>query len=349
MEGIRSVLPLLLRYPKLLSEDDIALVKSVYDSVGKESFDKTLKKEKQSRPFAAEVLSLCGCDAEYWNQVHDEYVKRNTAIVEILKAVFKTFHEKGGKTLNVYENFGAVLSSGLTVGNFASGDVDFTVEEEEVPIAIEAIHANGFFEEERTDHAKASDLIVMPFYNPKALEGKGYWLNIMRKPIARSFMLKQDKYLARLSESRKEGLDQYKDTEIRLLKPTAMVYFNALHFACEHFYSASPGMALCCDMDRVIRTREIDWDRLARWSKEDNAGLRLRLALDVCHYFLKTEVPLEKFGEPSKTYRKLRDRIVDEEHNYLISQDGKLNRLTTELLSDDMPLLKSLIRRIWSK
>lgn len=349
MNDLRSILPFLLRYPDILTENDKQAVKEVYALLGRESIDKALKKEKQIKPFASEVLSHCGCDAEYWNQVHDEYVKRNTAIVEILKAVFKTFHEKGGKTLNVYENFGAVLSSGLTVGNFASGDVDFTVEENEVPIAIEAIHANGFFEEERTDHAKASELIVMPFYNPKALKGKGYWLNIMRKPIARSFMLKQDKYLARLSESRKEGLDQYEDTEIQLLNPTAMVYFNALHFACEHFYSASPGMALCCDMDRVIRMREIDWDRLARWSKEDNAGLRLRLALDVCHYFLKTEVPLEKFGEPSKTYRKLRDRIVDEEHNYLISQDGKLNRLTTELLSDDMPLLKSLIRRIWSK
>lgn len=349
MEGFRNILPILLRFPKILSKDDIAHVKSVYNVEGKDAFDKALKKEKQSRPFAAEVLSLCGCDSEYWNQVHDEYVKRNTAIIEILRAVFKTFHEKGGRTLNVYENFGAVLSSGLTVGNFASGDVDFTVEEEEASLAIEAIHANGFLEEQRADHAKASDSLVIPFYNPNVLDGKGYWLNIMRKPIARSFMLKQNRYLARLSELRKEDLDQYKDTEIRLLMPTAMVYFNALHFACEHFYSASPGMALCCDMDRVIRTREIDWDRLARWSKEDNAGLRLRLALDVCHYFLKTEVPLEKFGEPSKTYRKLWNRIVDEEHNYLISQDGKLNRLKTELLSDDMPLLKSLICRLWSK
>ena len=347
MDEIRAILPLLLRLPETLDEKERSLVQRVYRKKGKEAVEKFL--EKQCRPFAAEVLSLCGCDAEYWNQVHGEYVKRNTAIIEILKAVFKSFHEKGGKTLNVYENFGAVLSSGLTVGNFASGDVDFTVEEEEASLAIEAIHANGFLEELRADHAKASDSLVIPFYNPNVLDGKGYWLNIMRKPIARSFMLKQNRYLARLSELRKEDLDQYKDTEIRLLMPTAMVYFNALHFACEHFYSASPGMALCCDMDRVIRTREIDWDRLSRWSKEDNAGLRLRLALDVCHYFLKTEVPLEKFGEPSKTYRKLWDRIVDEEHNYLIPQDGKLNRLKTELLSDDMPLLKSLICRLWSK
>ena len=173
MSDVRSILPFLLRYPDILTEGEKQTVRDGYALLGRQTVDSALKKEKQSRPFAAEVLSFCGCDAEYWNQVHDEYVKRNTAIVEILKAVFKTFHEKGGNSLNVYENFGAVLASGLTVGNFASGDVDFTVEEDEVPIAIEAIHANGFFEEERKDHAKASDLIVMPFYNPKALDGKG--------------------------------------------------------------------------------------------------------------------------------------------------------------------------------
>ncbi len=348
MEGIRSILPYLLRFPKALSKEDIAFVNRAYATIGKEAVDIVLKKEKQSRPFAAEVLSKCGCDVDYWNLVHDEYVKRNTVIVEILESVFNSFHEKGGKTLNVYENFGAVLSSGLSIGNFASGDVDLTVEENELPLAIEALHEHGFYEDERIDHAKASDIIILPFFNPSILDGKGYWLNIMRKPIARSFMLKQDKYLARLTGARIKGLEKYQDTEIRLLEPTAMVYFNALHFACEHFYSASPGMVLCCDLDRVIRTRKIDWDRIAQWSHEDNAGVRIRLSLDICHYFLQTEVPLEIFGEPSKYYLKLRNRIVDEKHDYLISQDGKINRLTTELLSDDIPLFISLLRRLWS-
>ena len=349
MSEIRSILPLLLRLPSTLTSEEKDTVKRVYGDLGKDVVDVCLKKEKQTRPFASEVLSLCGCDADYWNSVHDEYVARNTVIIDILKSVFKSFHEKGGKTLNVYENFGAVLSSGLTVGNFSSGDVDFTVEDGEAQMAIDAIHENGFYEENRADHVKPSDRLVTPFFNPNALNGKGYWLNIMWKPIARDFMLRQDKYLKRLSGQRTSRLETYKETEIKLLAPTAMVYFNALHFACEHHYSASPGMALCCDMDRVIRTREIDWDELAKWASEDNAGLRLRLALDVCHYFLKTDVPLEKFGEPSRIYKKLWNRLIDEEHNYLISQDGKFNRLATELMSDDMPMLKSLLCRIWSK
>lgn len=349
MSGIRDILPLLLRIPTSLTEEEKTLVKKEYGKLGRVAVDEALKREKQTRPFASEVLSLCGCDSDYWNAVHDEYVARNTAIIDILKPVFKSFHGKGGKTLNVYENFGAVLSSGLNVGNFASGDVDFTVEDSEAQLAIDALHENGFYEETRSDHVKPADCLVTPFFNPKALQGKGYWLNIMWKPVARDFMLKQRKYTERLSSLRRSELDTYMDTDIRLLPPTAMVYFNALHFACEHHYSASPGMALCCDMDRVIRTREIDWDELVKWSKEDNAGLRLKLALDVCHYFLKTDVPLEKFGEPSRIYEKLWSRIVDEEHNYLISQDRKLARLSTELMSDDMPMVRSLLYRLWRK
>lgn len=349
MNDIRTILPYLLRKPEILTEDDRSIVKKVYVEMGKVAVDNALKKEKQSRPFASEVLALCGCDPDYWKEVHNEYVQRNTAILDILQAVFKTFHEKGGRTLNVYENFGAVLSSGLTVGNFASGDVDFTVEDSEAQLAIDAIHENGFYEKNRTGHIKPAEQLVTPFYNPNALDGRGFWLNIFRKPIARSYMLRQKKYSERLSSLRRNELDTYNNTDIKLLYPTAMVYFNALHFACEHHYSASPGMALCCDMDRVIRTRKIDWEELVRWSKEDNAGLRLRLALDICHYFLKTEVPLEKFGEPSQVYKKLWNRIVDEEHNYLTSQDGKLARLATELLSDDMPIVKSLLYRLWRK
>ena len=349
MNDIRTILPYLLRKPEILTEDDRSIVKKVYVEMGKVAVDNALKKEKQSRTFASEVLALCGCDPDYWKEVHNEYVQRNTAILDILQAVFKTFHEKGGRTLNVYENFGAVLSSGLTVGNFASGDVDFTVEDSEAQLAIDAIRENGFYEKNRTGHIKPAEQLVTPFYNPNALDGNGFWLNIFWKPIARSYMLRQKKYKERLSSLRRSELDTYKNTDIKLLPPTAMVYFNALHFACEHHYSASPGMALCCDMDRVIRTRKIDWDKLVLWSEEDNAGLRLRLALDVCRYFLKTDVPLDKFGEPSRVYKKLWGRIVDEEHNYLISQDGKLARLFTELLSDDMPMVKSLFYRLWRK
>lgn len=349
IKELRQILPLLLRLPDLLDEEEKARVKDSYLKIGREKTEAELKSEKQTRPFASEVLSLCNCDPDYWGQVHDEYIERNTAIVDILNSIFTSFHKKGGKTLNVYENFGAVLSSGLTVGNFASGDVDFTVEASERQITVAALLENGFHEEIRIEHVVPSKNLVTNFYNPDALDGKGYWIQIMWKAVSRDFMLLQNRYVKRLSESRKSGLEQYKDTEIRILEPTAMVYFNALHFACEHHYSASPGMVLCCDMDRVIRMRNIDWDRMAMWAREDKAGLRIRLALDICRYFLKTEVPIIKFGESTKYYKMLWNRLVDETNYRLIPQNGIRARLLTELLSDDMSVIQSLITRLWRR
>ena len=160
MGDFRSILPLLLRIPDILTEEERQAIRTVYASVGRDAVDSILKKEKQSRPFASEVLSVCGCDSDYWSKVHNGYFQRNSAIVEILKSVFEFFHDKGGETLNVYENFGAVLSSGLSIGNFASGDVDFTVEPDEEQLVIQVLQENGFYEEVRSDHAKASDQIV---------------------------------------------------------------------------------------------------------------------------------------------------------------------------------------------
>ena len=250
----------------------------------------------------------------------------------------------GGTTLSVYENFGAVLSSGISIGCFASGDVDFTVSEEELDLAIHVFKQNGFTADKREDHVEASKKLVLPFYNPNALDS-GYWLNIMRKPIARDLFLNQDAYQKRLHTLQKNYTETYKDTNIHLLKPTAMLYFNALHFACEHFYSASPGMALCCDIDRVIRARKIDWDLLKKWVTEDNAGLRIQLALDICKFFLKTPIPNNLWLNKSKHYYWLWRKLVDENNGFLISQDGKINRLLTELVSDDKSILKSLLTR----
>ena len=316
--------------------------------MGRNGFELDLKKEKQSRCYASFLLSEIGCDAAYWVVVHQEYVQRNNKILEIVKKISRDFAALGGKTLSVYENYGAILSSGISIGCFASGDVDFTVGEAELDLAIKVFQQNGFVADVREDHVAASEKLVLPFHNPNAL-GNGYWLNIMRKPVARDFLLNQTAYLKRLHSLQKYYLEQYKDTDVHLLKPTAMVYFNALHFACEHHYSASPGMALCCDMDRVIRYREIDWDLLKQWSIEDNAGLRIQLALDICKYFLKTPVPDDFWLQKSKNYLWLWRRIVDEEGGLLISQDGKYNRLLTELASDDKSLVLSLISRIWRK
>lgn len=349
IELYKSILPLFLRREVVLSDTDKVIIKKIYKQIGQEELDDILKIEKQKRPYASFILALLDCDKEYWARVHQEYCDRSKAIIKIADVISRDFYERGGKTLCISENFGTLLSSDMSIGNFASGDIDFSVNKDEENLAREVFNVNGFFEEERTDHSDISSSIEWRFFNPNALDGKGFWLDIKRKPIGRSYLMAQHKYIERLSKVRLEGSIRYKDTNIRILEPTAMVYFNALHFASEHHYSASPDMALCCDMDRVISDRKIDWERLAQWSKEDNAGLRIQMALDVTRYFLKTDIPDNLFGKKTIWYKLLWKRLVDEKQNLLISQDGKWARLVTELLSDNTPISYALLSRIWRK
>lgn len=337
-----TILPYLLRPSETLSRSEIETIFSIYSYLGRKNIETVI--EKQSRCYVSLVLSKIGCDSEYWTTVHNEYVGRNTQIKEIVDKISQDFFRHGGNSLTVYENFGAVLSSGISIGCFASGDVDFTVSEEELDLAIHVFKQNGFTADKREDHVEASKKLVLPFYNPNALD-RGYWLNIMRKPIARDLFLNQDAYQKRLHTLQENYTETYKDTNIHLLKPTAMLYFNALHFACEHFYSASPGMALCCDIDRVIRAREIDWNLLKKWETEDKAGLRIQLALDICKFFLKTPIPNGIWTKRSKYYYKLWNRLIDEHKMLLNPQNSRLARLKVELLSDDYPIILSLLNR----
>ncbi len=348
-EQYKRLMPLFLRRSNTLTEEEILFVKEQYKQIGLKSLDSLLVAEKQKRPYAAFLLTEIDCDKDYWSVVYDDYCKRNQAIIQIADTISKDFYDRGGKTLCINENFGTLLSSDMPIGNFASGDIDFSVNKEEEELAREVFNANGFFEQIRSDHSDISSDIEWRFHNPSALDGKGFWLDLKRKPIGRSYLMAQKKYVERLTRVRKEGLVKYKDTNIRILEPTAMLYFNALHFASEHHYSASPDMALCCDMDRVISDREIDWNRLARWSKEDNAGLRIQMALDVTKFFLKTDIPEGFLGSKTVWYQLLWHRLIDEKNNLLISQDGKWARLVTELLSDNTPILYSLFSRIWRR
>lgn len=344
---IRSLQKYLLRPFETLTPVEIDELVSGYKAFGKDNFEGWLKKDKQTRCYASLVLAQLPIeDASYWCQAHNEYAERNKQIVQMLIPIFDSFHDKGGKSLCVYENFGAVLSSGESLGCFASGDVDLVVNDEEEQIAFSCLEEAGFTLNHRSDHATVTNKIVLSFFNPNALAGNGYWLNIMRKPISRNYLLVQAKYKKRLNEECMKCVP-YKETSIRLLNPTTLVYYNALHFACEHHYSASPGMALCCDIDRVTRTHNIDWSKLALWAKQDDAGLRLHLAFDVCRYFLKTDIPVESFGVETKHYRRLKNKIIQD--GMMVSQDGKLARLYAELTSDDMPLVCSLISRLWRK
>lgn len=347
-EELMSILPLVLREKEALTETDIQKIKEQYCKCGRDQFEAFLRTEKSNVPFASLLLSEIDCDADYWRTIHNTYVNRSCQIIDFLKPLFTDYYQNGGRTLCVVENFASMLSSGISVGCFASNDVDMTADIEEKEYLKNIFSKNGFVMDHRGNHPMDNKQITT-FYNKDVMNGQGYWLNVMWTPVSRTYLLPQSKTSKRLQKERVFNSECYQDTDIRILRPTALVYFCAIHQACEHYYSASPGMTLQCDIDRVVRTRTVDWDSILSWSKEDDYGCRITMSLDVCNYCLGTPVPLDKFDRASKIYKKLRKNILSDKSGQINPQLGKVNRLYVELASDNKPIIWALISRMWRK
>ncbi|WP_288275575.1 nucleotidyltransferase family protein [uncultured Prevotella sp.] len=343
---LSSTLHLFLRSIDALSEDEIRQIRAVYEREGRENVEAFLRKEKSNIPFASLLLSELDIDTEYWKGIHQGYIDRNIPIVELLDKLFADYYSKGGKSLCVVENFGSLLSSGISIGCFASNDVDLSASIEEKPFLIETFAANGFRFDQRGSHP-VDNKQISTFFNPDALGGKGWWLNIMWTTTSRAYMVRQSQYDKRFEGERLKA-ELYKDTAIRVLRPEAITYYCALHIALEHFFSASPGMSLYCDVDRVARNRKVDWDIITKWAKEDQAGNRISLVMDVCNYCLGTPVPIEKFDTSSPIYKKLKTMVVKKGTHSLNPQLGKLKRIQIELLADNKSFSVSLINRLFS-
>lgn len=343
---IASLLHLFLRPKNALSEDEIRQIKAVYEHEGREKVEAFLRKEKSNVPFASLLLCELGIDTDYWKEIHQSYIDRNILIVKLLDKLFDDYYRKGGKTLCVVENFGSLLSSGISIGCFASNDVDLSASVEEKPFLIDTFSDNGFKFDQRGNHP-IDNKQISTFHNPDALNGKGWWLNVMWTTTSRAYMVRQSRYDKRF-ESERLKAELFKDTSIRVLSPEAITYYCALHIALEHFFSASPGMSLYCDVDRVVRNRIVDWDVITKWAKEDKAGNRISLVMDVCNYCLGTPIPLELFDRSSPVYAKLKSMVIEDEPYTLNPQLGKLKRLQIELLADDKPVFMSLFNRLFS-
>lgn len=351
MNKDKQILPLLLREKEALTPKDIMLINDFYKQTGREGMLEYLKGAKPNKAFASLLLSDLGIDTLFWKDVHQTYIDRNEQILELLDGIFRCFHSMGGKSLSVQENFCSVLSSKISIGCFASGDVDLHIEKEEKKILVEALEKNGFVDMLRTDKNIKPNSAYSEYFNAGALDGKGFCMNLMHTPISRDdFMLRQDKYEKRLAGERQD-LEYYKDTDICIFNPTAALYICSLHIACAHYYSAKPGLPLYCDVDRIIRHREVDWKKLVKWSIEDQAGLRIALVLDLSKFFLNTEIPvsLDEFTNTNTAcYKKLRKRVVDEEKYGLTESTGRLFRAYAELASDNLPLSRTILKRLRS-
>lgn len=340
-----NILPLLLKNSCDLSGKDKQQIINFYFSVGKQQFEKLCVANKVL-PFAAHILVCLGIDREYWISKHDLFLTRNIKILTSVVNVFEKFEENGIKSAVLCENFAVLLSSEECLGCFCSGDVDIYADISERNLIISVMNDLGF--------KMPAPIVQMSEYAGQSIQFVNYellsqefWVNIIWVPVTRAFLY-QDRYKKRLQLERSR-CEKYKSSSIKLFDKTALLYFCCLHIAAGHYYSLSPGVRLYYDVDRLVRSREINWDKIEEWQREDVVGFRVAVVLYLSKILLNAPVPDFSYRRAiSKMKIKCLVRyLVDPKSKHLQSKNSLLRRLWIEVVSESAFVPLALIRLLY--
>lgn len=335
---------------KQLTDEDISELKRLYQEYTKEFVYETAKKKKVL-PYFAHNLLKADCDAEFWQEVHNRYLKRNLKVIDLLDRVFAEFEKAEIKNVCVAENFAAVLSSGACLGCFCSGDVDFYCDDIDLDKLDNIMISMGF---EWSDRHKRKKSFAREYKSLDTI-GEEFWLNFQFKPMTRKKThLYDQRYVLRRYHTLFSQTEYYEQTHIKYFAPEAAMYLNCVHISSGHYYILAPGLRLLADIDRPARTRDINWETVCKWAQEDKLGIRSDVVLWLTNTVLKTPISKNAYTKNSETrkFDNLISYLVDSKTNeYRIPKKGIVNYLwfltKTELMSDGTSMLFALFKRLW--
>ena len=111
-------------------------------------------------------------------------------------------------------------------------------------------------------------------------------------------------------------------SSVRLLSPEDNLLQVALHTA-KHTFVRAPGFRLHTDVDRIVRSCEIDWDIFLSRVCSLQVKTAVYLSLAFAHDLLATPVPLEVLDRLKPSVWKLRLMVRWLERVGLFDPDGK--------------------------
>ncbi len=319
-----------------LSDKEITAVKEVYLATTRDTIYE-FAKSKKILPFIANLFCRLKMDEGYWSKVYNYYEDRNLKIITLLNNVFiKLLAEKANKIF-VYENFGALLASDISIGCFASEDVDLYADISIKSNITKVMISEGFIPKP----ASISINGVRTEYFNKTLFEKGFGFNIMWKPLSRiklPFPLNIDNCVVW------DKLNTYKSTSIQLSGNDALMYLCLLHISV-HGFNRSPDIRLYTDTARVALTKP-DWNRIADFARYDKTEVRTATAAILSHKLLGMPLPEvwnESYPKRYWQVKQLLKRVYDSENNCLKKEPGRIAILQIEILSSDSALYKSIL------
>ena len=324
-----NFIPLLIRGKDISAEEQKCVTRQ-YAEIGREALYHQMKKKK-ILPFAANTFAFCGLDRLFWQEILEQYRKRNRAILCYLDNVYIELDRQGVTKMFVSENFGALLSSGNDLALFASGDVDNyadPIEKEKIYRAFEVL---GFTRKERYS---GRHLIAAEFFPPQTEElPERFYISVDFYPLAR---LKLPCFVRADDFVDWDRVYRYGDTSVRLPPVDALTYICMLHISL-HSFSRAPDIRLYTDLLNMSVTG-VDYENIVRWSCRDHTCTRVATAAKLSNLLMRTCFP-DKVIELSAGSHKLIARVYDTVRKDLRCEPRGLKVMLIEVLCHDNGVL----------
>lgn len=126
-------------------------------------------------------------------------------------------------------------------------------------------------------------------YRAPLADGSPLWVELQWRPVAGRWVRPDQEPSAGLLLERSHPVA---GTDVRLLAPEDNLLQVCLHTA-KHSFVRAPGFRIHTDADRIVRRREIDWDRLLGHARELRVLTPVHLSLRIPAMYLRTPVPEE--------------------------------------------------------
>jgi hypothetical protein len=196
-----------------------------------------------------------------------------------------------GIPLIALKNSGIARSLYPILGASPMGDLDVLVDKADFRNAHNALIKFGYSMKFRSPLEKENiDLAEQhggAEYSVTLASGNHLWFELQWRPIAgRWIRIDQEPSATDLIKRSVE----IEGSQARLLSPEDNLLQVALHTA-KHTYVRAPGFRLHTDVDRVVRSTNIDWDKFVEEVKRIEVKTSVFLSLALAHKLLRTPVP----------------------------------------------------------
>ena len=316
-----------------LSKQEKELVTSVYKENGKDAMYEYFK-TKKILPFAAKTFSNLGIDVDYWEPILEEYRERNKKVISFLDAAYSSMKQHGVKKVFLSENFGALLAADGDIGLFASGDTDNCYAPEEKEKIYMALTEIGCTCKEVYSQKRLNGSCWYP--NSDFGLPEKFYLGLKPTPLSRLYL---PSFVGLEDFEVWEDMRTYKDTNIQIPNPSALMYVCMLHISL-HSFSRSPDIRLYTDLLNMSRTK-VDYNKIISWAKRNNTKVRVSVASTIANDLMKTNIPDDVVNLSARKHRVLKI-VYDADKHDLIYEPRGLNVLKIEAGCDDKGVVHGL-------